>query len=77
MDKLLQHIRIKDKPLKNIMISGGGNIGLRLAESLENEYKWALFSREVFCIFLLVFFFFDLLTEVYKCYSGYVCMVSG
>ena len=39
MDKLLQHIRIKDKPLKNIMISGGGNIGLRLAESLENEYK--------------------------------------
>jgi trk system potassium uptake protein TrkA len=39
MNKLLQHIRIKDKPLKNIMISGGGNIGLRLAESLENEYK--------------------------------------
>ena len=39
MNKLLQHIRIKDKPLKNIMISGGGNIGLRLAESLEDEYK--------------------------------------
>ena len=39
MNKLLQQIRIKDKPLKNIMISGGGNIGLRLAESLENEYR--------------------------------------
>ena len=31
MNKLLQHIRIKDKPLKNIMISGGGNIGLRFS----------------------------------------------
>ncbi len=46
MDKLLQHIRIKDKPLKNIMISGGGNIGLRLAESLENEYKIKLLELD-------------------------------
>ena len=46
MDKLLQHIRIKDKPLKNIMISGGGNIGLRLAESLENQYKIKLLELD-------------------------------
>ena len=46
MNKLLQHIRIKDKPLKNIMISGGGNIGLRLAESLENEYKIKLLELD-------------------------------
>ena len=46
MDNLLQHIRIKDKPLKNIMISGGGNIGLRLAESLEKEYKIKLLELD-------------------------------
>jgi len=46
MNKLLQQIRIKDKPLKNIMISGGGNIGLRLAESLENEYKIKLLELD-------------------------------
>ena len=46
MNKLLQQIRIKDKPLKSIMISGGGNIGLRLAESLENEYKIKLLELD-------------------------------
>ena len=46
MSNLLQHIRIKDKPLKNIMISGGGNIGLRLAESLEKEYKIKLLELD-------------------------------
>ena len=46
MNKLLQQIRIKDKPLKNIMISGGGNIGLRLAESLENEYRIKLLELD-------------------------------
>ena len=46
INKLLQQIRIKDKPLKNIMISGGGNIGLRLAESLENEYKIKLLELD-------------------------------
>ncbi len=46
MNNLLQHIRIKDKPLKNIMISGGGNIGLRLAESLEKEYKIKLLELD-------------------------------
>ena len=37
--QLLQLIRIKEKPYKSIMIAGGGNIGLRLAESLEDRYK--------------------------------------
>jgi len=37
--QLLQLIRIKEKPHKSIMIAGGGNIGLRLAESLEDRYK--------------------------------------
>jgi trk/ktr system potassium uptake protein len=39
MRQLLQLIRNKEKPYKSIMIAGGGNIGLRLAESLEDKYK--------------------------------------
>ena len=46
MNKLLQHIRIQDKPLKNIMISGGGNIGFRLASTLENEYNIKLLELD-------------------------------
>ena len=46
MNKLLQHIRIQDKPLKNIMIAGGGNIGFRLAKSLENEYNIKLLELD-------------------------------
>ena len=37
--QLLQLISDKEKPLKSVMIAGGGNIGLRLAELLENDYK--------------------------------------
>ncbi len=37
--QLLQLIRNKEKPYKTIMIAGGGNIGLRLAKSLEDRYK--------------------------------------
>lgn len=37
--QLLQVIRNNEKPYKSIMIAGGGNIGLRLAQSLENNYK--------------------------------------
>ncbi len=39
IDRLLQVIRNNEKPLKNIIIAGGGNIGLRLAKSLEDNYK--------------------------------------
>lgn len=44
--QLLQVIRIKEKPFKSIMIAGGGNIGLRLAESLENNYKVKLIELD-------------------------------
>ncbi len=37
--KLLQAIRKKEAPSKSIMITGCGNIGLRLSLSLENKYK--------------------------------------
>lgn len=37
--QLLQNIRSQEQPLKSIMIAGGGNIGLRLSQALENEYR--------------------------------------
>lgn len=37
--QLLQVIKFKETPLKSIMIAGGGNIGLNLAKSLEDQYK--------------------------------------
>jgi trk system potassium uptake protein TrkA len=36
---LLKTIRQKDRPIKRIMIAGGGNIGVRLARLLENNYQ--------------------------------------
>ena len=36
---LLKTIRLKDRPIKRIMIAGGGNIGVRLASLLENNYQ--------------------------------------
>jgi trk/ktr system potassium uptake protein len=44
--QLLQLIRNKEKPYKSIMIAGGGNIGLRLAESLEDKYKIKLLELD-------------------------------
>jgi trk/ktr system potassium uptake protein len=44
--QLLQLIRNKEKPYKSIMIAGGGNIGLRLAESLEERYKIKLLESD-------------------------------
>ncbi len=44
--KLLQLIRNKEKPYKRIMIAGGGNIGLRLAESLEDKYRVKLIELD-------------------------------
>ncbi|HHJ18021.1 MAG TPA: Trk system potassium transporter TrkA [Gammaproteobacteria bacterium] len=32
-------LRALDKPVKRVIIAGGGNIGLRLAESIENRYQ--------------------------------------
>lgn len=44
--QLLQHVRFKEKPFKSIMIAGGGNIGLRLAELLEDNYKVKLLELD-------------------------------
>ncbi|HHJ18217.1 MAG TPA: Trk system potassium transporter TrkA [Gammaproteobacteria bacterium] len=39
-------LRKLDKPYKRIMIAGGGNIGMRLAERLENKYQVKLIERD-------------------------------
>lgn len=44
--QLLQVIRSNEKPYKSIMIAGGGNIGLRLAQSLEEKYKVKLIELD-------------------------------
>lgn len=44
--QLMQIIRNKEKPYKRIMIAGGGNIGLRLAEALEEKYKIKLLELD-------------------------------
>jgi trk system potassium uptake protein TrkA len=36
---VLRQLRRMDKPVKRVMIGGGGNIGLRLARALENNYQ--------------------------------------
>ena len=36
---LLKSIRLKDRPVKRIVIASGGNIGIRLAKLLENKYQ--------------------------------------
>jgi trk/ktr system potassium uptake protein len=37
--KVMQELRKVDKPVKRVMIAGGGNIGLRLAKALETRYQ--------------------------------------
>jgi len=37
--QVMAELRRIDKPYKRVIIAGGGNIGARLAESLENEYS--------------------------------------
>ena len=36
--QVMRELRRMDKPVKRVMIAGGGNIGLRLAKALETEY---------------------------------------
>lgn len=42
----MSELRRMDKPYKRIMIAGGGNIGLRLAESVEQHYKVKVIERD-------------------------------
>ncbi len=36
---VMRELRRMDKPVKRVMIGGGGNIGRRLAQALENDYR--------------------------------------
>ena len=37
--RIMRELRRQDKPIKRIMIAGGGNIGFRLARSIENSHQ--------------------------------------
>jgi trk system potassium uptake protein TrkA len=37
--QVMSELRKTDKPVKRVIIGGGGNIGLRLAQKIENEYS--------------------------------------
>ncbi len=43
---VMSELRKMDKPIKRILLAGGGNIGKRLAESLENKYNVKLLERD-------------------------------
>jgi trk system potassium uptake protein TrkA len=46
-------LRRMDKPYRRIMIAGGGNIGLRLAEEIEKKYQVKIIERDhERCVFL-------------------------
>jgi len=42
---VMSELRRLDKPYKKVIIAGGGNIGLRLARALENDYSVKLIDR--------------------------------
>jgi len=42
---VMSELRKLDKPIKRIMLAGGGNIGKRLAEALENKYSVKILER--------------------------------
>ncbi len=42
---VMSELRKLDKPVKRIMLAGGGNIGKRLAQSLENKYQVKILER--------------------------------
>ena len=43
---VMSELRKLDKPIKRIMLAGGGNIGKRLAEALENKYSVKILERD-------------------------------
>ncbi len=49
----MSELRRMDKPYKRLMIAGGGNIGMRLAESVEDRYQVKIIERNpARCTFL-------------------------
>lgn len=42
---VMRELRKMDKPVKRVMIAGGGNIGIRLAQALEGEYQVKIIER--------------------------------
>jgi len=44
---VMGELRRLDKPIKRIMLVGGGNIGMRLAKSLEHDYQVKLIEHNV------------------------------
>lgn len=45
--QVMKQLRNVDKAVKRIMIAGGGNIGLRLAKTLENDYQVKVIERNL------------------------------
>ena len=43
--KIMAELRRADKPVKRVMLAGGGNIGLRLADALEDDIQVKLIER--------------------------------
>jgi len=50
---VISELRRMDRPYKRLMIAGGGNIGLRLAENIEKRYQVKIIERDpVRCAYL-------------------------
>ena len=50
---VISELRRMDKPYRRVMIAGGGNIGLRLAEDIEKRYQVKIIERnQERCVFL-------------------------
>lgn len=43
---VMSELRRLDKPVKRIILAGGGNIGKRLAQALENQYQVKIIERD-------------------------------
>jgi trk system potassium uptake protein TrkA len=43
----MSELRRMDKPYKRLMIAGGGNIGMRLAESVEDRYQVKIIEKDL------------------------------
>lgn len=43
---VMGELRKMDKPVKRVLLAGGGNIGQRLAETIENDYRVKIIERD-------------------------------